>query len=81
MSDYDVGSPTVRVRVYEEGGLVATIRCESADEAADIAADWEERPGYRCEVEDGATDHEPEDVLAPEPEDVEPEVEYRNSNT
>ncbi len=81
MSDYDVGSPTVRVKVYEHGGLVATIRCESAEEAADIAADWEEQSGYTCEVDDLAAVHQPGDVRAPEPEDFMPEDEYRNGLT
>jgi hypothetical protein len=77
MSEYDVETPTVEVRVYERGTLVERILCESLDDAADIVATWEEREGFTCEVEDLAEHHAPNDVLAPEPEDALTESEYR----
>jgi hypothetical protein len=70
VSDYDSETPALRVTVYQEGRLVTEVLCESAEEAAEVARQWEEREGIECEVEDLGTDHEPLDVRAPEPEDV-----------
>jgi hypothetical protein len=67
--EFDTGTPTLQVTVYEDGALVSQVACESADEAAEVAAAWEERPGFRCDIEDLAVRHQPTDVLAPEPED------------
>jgi hypothetical protein len=67
--EFDVGTPTLQVNVYEDGRLIAQVACESATEAADVAAEYEERDGVQCEVEDLAVHHGPDDVLAPEPED------------
>jgi hypothetical protein len=67
--EFDVGAPTLQVSVYEEGELIAQVACESAQEAAEVVAEWEEREGVECEVEDLAGQHEPTDVLTPEPED------------
>jgi hypothetical protein len=67
--EFDVGTPTLQVSVYEHGELIARVPCESTDEAADIIAQWEERDGVQCEVDDLAVHHGPDDVLAPEPED------------
>lgn len=68
--EFDTGAPTLQVNVYEDGRLVTQVACESAEEAAEVAAQWEARDGFECEVEDLAVHHSPEDVLAPEPEDV-----------
>lgn len=70
MSEYDTGSPTLRVNVYANRVLVNRILCETAGEAATIAAEWEEQPGYSCEIEDLAAVHTAEDVLTPEPDDL-----------
>lgn len=70
MGEYDIETPSLEVRVYEHGTLVTRIPCESMEEAADIVAEWEEREGFTCEVEDLAAEHAPDEVLAPEPEDV-----------
>jgi hypothetical protein len=67
--EFDVGTPTLQVNVYEAGELIAQVACESAQEAAEAVAEWEEREGVECEVEDLAVHHEPTDVLSPEPED------------
>jgi hypothetical protein len=77
MGEYDVETPTVEVRVYEHGTLVEQVLCESLDDAADVVATWEEHEGFTCEVEELAEHHAPNDVLAPEPEDVLAEAEYR----
>ena len=71
VGEFDVGTPTLQVNVYEEGVLVAQVGCETSDEAAEIAAQWEERDGFQCVVEDLAVRHGGTDVLAPEPEDLE----------
>lgn len=81
MSEYDAGSPTLQVSVYEDRVLVTRILCETADEAAAIATVWEEHPGYTCAVEDLAETHDANDVLAPEPEDLVPDEEYRSGST
>ena len=67
--EFDVGAPTLQVKVYEDGELVERVPCESMQEAAAIVADREERIGVECVIEDLAVRHEPTDVLAPEPED------------
>jgi hypothetical protein len=70
VGEFDAGTPTLQVNVYEDGALIAQVPCESADEAADIAATWEERDGFHCDVEDLSVRHAATDVLAPEPEDL-----------
>jgi len=67
--EFDIGSPTLLVNVYEAGRLMTRVPCESADEAAGVVTEWEALDGIKCEVEDVGTQHQPEDVLAPEPED------------
>lgn len=68
--EFDVGAPTLQVNVYEAGQLITQVAVESAEEAAEVAAQWEARAGIETEVEDLAVHHGPDDVLAPEPEDV-----------
>jgi hypothetical protein len=81
MSEYDIGSPTIGVKVYgPHGELVTFVRCESTDEAADVAADWEEQDGFICEVADLAERHAADDILASDPEDTLPDLEYRGDN-
>jgi len=80
MSEYDVETPALRVSVYADRRLVTRIACETPDEAAEIAALWEEHPGYRCEVEDLSAVHAAGDVRVPEPEDLVGEVEYREGS-
>ena len=78
--EYDIDTPTLRVKVYEHGELVAQVPCESTGEAADVVAQWEDVEGVECELEDLATHHRALDVLAPEPEDLVPQDEYRTSD-
>jgi len=68
-NDFDIGTPTLLVNVYEAGRLITRVPCESADEAAGVVTEWEALDGVKCEVEDVGTQHQPGDVLAPEPED------------
>lgn len=68
--EFDIGTPTLLVNVYEAGRLITRVPCESADEAAGVVKEWEALDGIECEVEDLGTHHQPEDVLAPEPEDA-----------
>ena len=77
--EFDVGAPTLQVNVYEGGRLITQIPCESAEEAADVVAQWEAQEGVECEVEDLAVHHVPDDVLTPEPEDAFDEDDYRDS--
>jgi len=75
--EYDIETPALRVNVYQHGELVAQVLCESADDAADVVAQWEDGDGVECELEDLAARHRASDVLAPEPEDTIAEDEYR----
>ncbi len=75
--EYDTETPALRVDVYEHGQLVAQVPCESADEAADVVAQWEDVEDVECELVDLAVRHSASDVLAPEPEDVVTEDEHR----
>ena len=68
--EFDIGTPTLVVNVYEAGRLLTRVPCESADEAVGVVAEWEALDRVQCEVEDLGTRHQPEDVLAPEPEDA-----------
>ena len=54
---FDIGAPTLQVRVYESGRLIMQIPCESADEAAAAVSEWEARDRVECEVEDLAGRH------------------------
>jgi hypothetical protein len=79
-AEYDIGTPTQRVNVYDAGRLVAQVMCEGAQEAADVAAEWEQRSGVTCEVDDLGVVHGPDDVLASEPEDLfDDDDEYRHA--
>jgi len=75
--EYDIESPALRVDVYEHGRLAAQIPCESAEEATDVVAQWDDVEGVECELVDLAVRHDSFDVLAPEPEDVVADDEYR----
>jgi hypothetical protein len=68
--EFDIGTPTLLVNVYEAGRLITRVACESADDAAGVVTEWEALGGIECEVEDLGTRHQPDDVLAPEPEDA-----------
>ncbi|HYL51328.1 MAG TPA: hypothetical protein VEZ15_05110 [Acidimicrobiia bacterium] len=74
--EYDIETPALRVKVYERGALVAEIPCESADDAADVVAQWEDVEGVKCELIDLAVRHDTFDILAPEPEDVVADDDY-----
>ena len=45
------------VNIFEDGRLVTSVACESAEEAADLARVWEENEGVRCEIEDLSVRH------------------------
>ena len=75
--EYDIETPALRVNVYRHGELAAQVLCESADEAADVVAQWDDLEGVECVLEDLAARHAATEVLAAEPEDTIPEDEYR----
>jgi hypothetical protein len=64
------GVPTLRLTMYRHGARVTELLCESESEAADLVVPWEDVDGVVWELDDLGTRHEPDDVLAPEPEDV-----------
>lgn len=74
---YGDETPTIEVRVYQEGQLVHQELCESEEQAALVAGTWSELAGVECVVEDLSTHHGPEDVLAPEPGEAAVEDDYR----
>ena len=78
--EFDAGAPTLQVKVYESGQLITRVAVESAQEAAEVAAEWEAREGIKTEVEDLAVHHGPDDVLAPEPEDDFSDDDYPNES-
>ena len=75
--EYDIEVPTLQLNIYKQGRLVARIPCESVDEAAVIVAQWEDGDGIEYTLEDLSATHGAADVLAPEPEDLLVEDEYR----
>lgn len=75
--DFDIETPALRVNVFEYGRLITRVLCESADDAADVVAQWEDTEGVVCEIEDLAARHRAADVLGAEPEDAIVENEYR----
>jgi hypothetical protein len=79
--EFDVGAPTLQVNVYEGGRLITQIPSESAEEAAEVVAQWEAQAGVECEIEDLAVHHGPDDVLTPEPEDAFDDDDYRDDPT
>ncbi len=60
-------TPTIEVRVYRQGQLVARELCESEEEATVVVEAWSEIEGVECEVDDLSIRHRPGDVLEPEP--------------
>lgn len=60
-------TPTIEVRVYRRGELIATELCESEAQASDIVDQWAELDGVTCEVDDMSVHHQPAQILAPEP--------------
>jgi hypothetical protein len=65
-TSYDPGASTVEVRVYERGRLLTRELCESEEEAAAVVERWSEVPDTDVVVDDLATKHGPDDILAPE---------------
>lgn len=61
-------SPTVEVRVWRDDALIHRQLCESAEDAASIVDHWSEIEGVRCEVDDLAVRHHPDQILDPQPE-------------
>jgi len=70
-------TPTIEVRVFQNGRLVHQELCESEEQAALVVEAWSELEGVACEVDDLSTRHGPEEVLAPEPSEVAADEDYR----
>lgn len=58
---------TIEVRVYRDGTLICTERCESEDEVVLVVDRWTEQPGVVCEVDDLSVRHRPTDIAGLEP--------------
>lgn len=66
-SDY-WDTPTVEVRIYRHGELVATELCESESDATDAVERWtSEFDDVTCTVDDLTVRHQPGDVFEPDP--------------
>lgn len=74
---YGDDTPTIEVRVFQEGKLVHRELCESEEQAGLVIETWSELEGVECEVEDLSAHHGPQDVLAPEPGEAATEEDYR----
>jgi hypothetical protein len=62
--------PVIEVRVFRHGALVHRELCESEEQAALVVDDWAELDGVVCEVDDLTVRHGPDDILAPEPAEL-----------
>lgn len=69
MLDEASESPTVEVRVRRDDELIHRQLCETAEDAAAIVSYWSEIEGVRCEVDDLAVRHRPDQILEPGPDD------------
>ena len=79
MKDTRVSSdetPTMEVRVFQNGRLVHRELCESDEQAALVVEAWSELEGVECEVDDLSSRHGPEDVLAPESTELANDEDY-----
>ena len=75
MSSFDItdrdDTPSVEVRAYRQGELIATNLCLTSEEAAALVASLEETPGVTCEVDDLATPSYNHSAAEVEPQDQE----------
>jgi hypothetical protein len=63
---YDSGTPTLEVRIYDNGQLLTRELCESEEEAASVVERWQEVANVSVVVDDLSSKHGPDDILAPE---------------
>jgi hypothetical protein len=62
----DAASPTLEVRIYDHGRLLTRELCESEEDAASVVERWQEVANVLVVVDDLASKHGPDDILAPE---------------
>ena len=60
---YDVGTPSLELRIYHDGRLIGTELCESEEDAAAAVDHWSDGSDVTFVVEDLTTPNEPEDAL------------------
>jgi hypothetical protein len=63
---YDAGAPSIEVCIYEQGQLLTRELCESEEDAAAVVERYSDVPNTYIVVDDLATKHGPDDILAPE---------------
>ena len=63
---YDVGAPTLEVRIYDHDRLLATELCESEDDAREVVERWQDVANLFVVADDLSSKHRHEDVLAPD---------------
>lgn len=74
----ELDGPTLEVRAYRHGRLVASELCETEEAAADLLREWEEQPGVVCEVDDLSIRHAEGEILEPAPSELVEEPYPRN---
>lgn len=64
---YDVGAPTLEVRIYDHGQFLTREFCESEADAAAVVERWSDLANLFVVADDLSAKHGPDDILAPEP--------------
>jgi hypothetical protein len=63
---YDAGAPTLEVRIYDHDRLLARELCESEEDAATVVERWSDVANLFVVADHLSTNHEPDDILAPD---------------
>jgi hypothetical protein len=67
MSDhiaYDIGAPSIEVRIFREGRVIARELCESEEQAELLVERYADERGMTFEVEDLSLERRPGEILA-----------------
>jgi hypothetical protein len=65
-TSYDAGAPTIEVRIYREGRLLARELVETEQDAAGVVERWSDVENVYVLVDDLSVRHAPGDILAPD---------------
>ncbi len=63
---YDIGAPTIEVRIFRDDQLLVRELCESEEEAAALVEQWSDTDNVYVLVDDLSAHHGPGDILAPD---------------
>lgn len=73
---YDIGAPTIEVRIYRNDQLMVRELCESEEEAAAVVEQWSDLENMHVSVDDLSARHGPEDILAPDEPSMSDDEDY-----